>query len=279
MSFVFLSPILKPTADTMEFYLVAFCSSLPFPLSEKVTESPMQAALTDGQSHTPRDWRCLVHQNDPDRQYIVTAVSHYKERSPWPDCQHEYLLLFVQLRPHPHQSTSAPVTSVLKVSRTIVGHALPARLGLWGPTRDTISTNHQLPRDGSAERLHHLVWAPNDAPHLHDISVLIYQVHILMPQYRLLQSSCCAFARVVGRVIYRIFDGVQAGVPQSTPFLIRESYLLHCIPAGIARAESVAAAVVETYYNFRGLMSEDELEGSFISLLLDHFSQVFHLVS
>ena len=271
MSFVFLSPVLKPT-DMMEFYLVAFCSSLPFPLSEKVTESPMQAALTDGQSHTPRDWRRLVRQNDPDRQYVVTAMSHYKEQPPRPDCQHEYLLLFVQLRPHPHQSTPAPVTSILKVSRTIIGRALPARLGLWGPTRDTISTNHQLPRD-SSERLHHFIWAPNDAPCLHDISVLIYEVHFRMPQYRLLQSSCYAFARVVGRVIYRIFDGVQAGVPESTPFLIRESYLLHCIPAGMARTESVAAAVVETYYNFRGLaLPVDELKGNFIYILLDHTS-------
>ena len=240
MSLVSLFPTLKPTVN-MEFYIAVF-SSLPFPLSEKLAEPPMHTALTNNRSYSPIEWLQFVRENDPDNQYLVTAVEHYKEPSAWPDCQHEYLILSVQLRPHPHRSIPTdPNTFLIKVSRTIVGHTLPARLGLWGPAADTITT---VPGDvpHQHQRLHSLTWEIETAPALVTISSLICEIHDRMPRYRLLQSSCYAFARAVGRLIYLRRDGT-AGDPQHTPFLIRESYLLHCIPAGITRAERVAVEV------------------------------------
>jgi hypothetical protein len=232
----------------MEFYFAAFYSSLPFPLTEKVAKFPMENALSNVLSYTPENWFDLVRENDPNKQYIVTALSHYKEKSPWPDCQHEYLVLFIQLRPSPHQS-AAPDSFQIKVSRTITGHALPARLGLWGPAADIVEVRGFAPAAIQDQQLHLLTWAPDDAPSLLTISFLIQQIHSEIPQYRLLQTSCSAFARVVGRVIFQLFDGT-AGAEHPLPFLIRESYLLRCIPSGITRAESVAVNVANTYRDY-----------------------------
>ena len=54
-------------------------------------KSPMEDVLATLQSHSPGAW---VRENDPDQHYVVTAVSHYREKSP--DFQPEYLL-----QPHP----------------------------------------------------------------------------------------------------------------------------------------------------------------------------------
>jgi hypothetical protein len=234
----------------MEYYFTV-CPSLPFPLSEKVAESPMEAILSNVLSYTPENWLDLVRENDPNKQYIVTALSHYKKKSAWPDCEHEYLILFIQLRSlSPHQS-SAPDSFQIKVSRTIIGHALPARLGLWGPATNTIEVHGSAPAAIQDQQLHLLTWAPDDAPSLFTISFLINEIHSIISQYyRLLQTSCYAFARVVGRVIFQVFDGT-AGAEQPRPFLISESYLLHCIPSGITRAESVAVEVANTYQRYR----------------------------
>ena len=149
-----------------------------------------------------------------------------------------------------HEPTRGLNTFLIKVSRTIIGHTLPARLGLWGPTADTVTT---VPGNAphQDQRLHSLTWEIETAPALVTISGLICEIHDRMPRYRLLQSSCYAFARAVGRLIHLRLDGT-AGDPQYTPFLIRESYLLHCIPAGITRAERVAVEVSRSCDNLRG---------------------------
>ena len=59
----------------------------------------MEDVLGTLQSHLPGAWLRLVRENDPDQHYVVTAVYHYREKSP--DFQPEYLALLVQ--PHPDQ--------------------------------------------------------------------------------------------------------------------------------------------------------------------------------
>ena len=233
----------------MEFYFSALYSSLPFPLAEKVAESPMEAALSNVASHTPGNWFDLVLQNDPNRQYVVTAVSHYKEQSAWPNYQHEYLILSIQHKPSHQSSAPGSVTFQIKVSRTITGHALPARLGLWGSAADTIEVRGSATAAIPDRQLHRLTWAPDDAPRLVTISFIINEIHSEIPQYRLLQTSCYAFVRTIGRIIFLKFDGTAGALP----FLIRESYFLHCIPAGIMRAEVVGVRVAEAYERYRRL--------------------------
>ena len=184
----------------MEFYFAVFYSSLPFPLAEKAAEFPMQAALTNAASYAPGNWFSLVRENDRNRHYIVTELSHYKERSAWPDCQHEYLILLIQLRPSPNESDGLGPFQ-LKVSCTITGCLLPACLGLWGHAENTIKVC------GSAaaiqdQQLHHLAWAPEDAPSFFAIFFLINQLDSKIPQYCLLQTLCHAFACAVGHMIF-----------------------------------------------------------------------------
>jgi hypothetical protein len=206
----------------------------------------MEAVLSNTCSNSPRDWLSLVCQHDPDGQYIIIAMSHFKERSPWPNFQHKFLLFFVQRRPPPNQlePTAAPV--VIKVSRTIIDPVLPARLGLWGPAADTIriTTDFQLE---DAEHIQHFTWAPRAAPRLANISLVVLLIHLHMPHYGLFKTSCYAFARAVGRSINLIFNGNNVTGVEHLPYMIRESFSLHCIPAGIARAESVAAEVAQIY--------------------------------
>ncbi|KAH0831329.1 hypothetical protein J3R83DRAFT_13977 [Lanmaoa asiatica] len=63
---------------TMESYI-----SIPFSLVEKPTKSmsAMQAALNEVQPLTPRAWRDLLIQLDPERHFVVTEVSHFKKAS------------------------------------------------------------------------------------------------------------------------------------------------------------------------------------------------------
>ena len=234
----------------MEFYFTVFYSSLPFPLAEKAAESPMQATLTNAASYAPGNWLSLVRENNHNRQYIVTELSHYKERSAWPDCQHEYLILLVQLRPSPNQSSApdGPGPFQLKISHTITGHSLPACLGLWGHAEDTIEVRGSAAAAAAIQdqQLHRLAWVPEDAPSLFTISFLINEIHFKIPRYFLLQTLYCAFALAIGHMIFRAFDGT-AGTPPHLPFLIQESYLLHCIPSGIRRVELVAVKVANIY--------------------------------
>ena len=233
-----LSPVLNST-NKMEFYFT-MC-----PFLEKVAESPMEAVLSNIQPNPPRNWLRLIRQHDPNGQYVVIAMSHFKERSTWPDLQHEFLLLFVQLRPPPNQlaPTAAPIA--IKVSRTIFDHAILAQLGLWGPAVDTVHPTTSTQTEG-AERLQHFTWVPHGAPSLANISLIVFLVQKTMPHYRLFTSSCYAFTRAVGRSIDLIFNGNMIGAGH-LPFMIRETYFLHCIPAGIAKAESVAAEVAQDY--------------------------------
>ena len=172
----------------------------------------MEAVLSNtDQSHSPKDWLYLVEQDDPNRHYVVTAVSHYEEPSRWPDFQPEHLVLVVQ--PHPDQPQPATAPILIKVSRTMHDeHARPARLGLWGATDDTVTimgpaTDVQLPD----KRLHQLTWTPAHAPPLTRISRLIACVHYDIPQRSVpFQSSCHAFARAVPESVHVLFDGTVA---------------------------------------------------------------------
>jgi hypothetical protein len=232
----------------MEFYF-AVSPFLPFkfPLSEKATESLMEAVLSNAVSYTPGNRPDLVRQNDPDGEYVVTAMSHLKEKSPWPDYQHEFILVFVQ---HTGQLGPATAPVAMKISRTIVGGAIPTRLGLWGPADDTVTVHHSPTTNNQDQCLQHFTWAPDAAPLLENISLMVFLVHLLMPQYCLFKTSCYTFARAVGDSTDRIFNGNVTGA-QQLPFLMRQSFFLRCLPVGIPRAELIAAKVAGVYQAFR----------------------------
>lgn len=225
----------------MEFYIDVSFPSFPFSEKPAIYKDSMQATLSNTQPHSPGAWLQLVRQRDPDRQYVVTAVSHYKEHSPFPDFQHEYILLFVQDRTPSFQPTIAPLA--IRVSRSITNHSLPARLGLWGPADDTVAvlgvaTTIHLPD----ERLFHLTWTPGCAPSLERVSTFILGVHRFMPQYCLLKTSCYTFARALSSSIHARFNSITQ--VQQPRFLTRRSYFMHCIPVGITRAQRVANMVL-----------------------------------
>ncbi|KAF8548342.1 hypothetical protein OG21DRAFT_1606987 [Imleria badia] len=239
----------------MEFYFTAWYPSPPSPLSEKLVrampKSPMEALLSKTLSYSPEAWLRLVKKNDPDHNYVVTAVSHYKERTPWPAFKDEYIILLVQPRPLLDQPkpTTAPI--VIKASRSITSHALPARLGLLGPGDNMVTvlgdaTNVQLPD----KCLCHLTWPPDQAPHLTRITIFIYDVDCYMSEYMgyLLKTSCYLFARAIRESIYIRLNGIE-GVPHWQPKSLRiPQYYLSHIPARhmSARVHSVANAAVVT---------------------------------
>ncbi|KAF8550203.1 hypothetical protein OG21DRAFT_446929 [Imleria badia] len=239
----------------MEFYFNILYSSFPFPSSpaEKpaIPVSDMQAVLSNTAPQTAVAWFHLVHEHDPHHRYVVTEVTHYKPRSPWPDCQHEYIIMSVQRRPLPGEPLPEPAAApiLVKASRTITGRALPARLGLWGPSDDTVTVLDPAnpPRD---ERLHTLTWTLNQAPHLERVSHFLYHVHHLAPKYYLLKTSCYTFACAIKESLHLRFNGI-TGV-QQPHFLTRQSYWMHCIPAGITRAQLLArqvARIDQSYYD------------------------------
>ncbi|KAF8125194.1 hypothetical protein EV363DRAFT_1176698 [Boletus edulis] len=161
--------------------------------SEKATSS-LQTVFNTPARHTPREWLDIVLENDPEHNYIVTNLWHYKQRLlPLLDCQHEYIILEVQPRPLP--SPALPPT-LIKVSRTIVNRSFPARLGLWGPATDTIEIL-PLGTQFTDHCLHQLTWPQHRAPDLYHISRFIHAIHTAMPRYFLVRTSCYAFAGAI----------------------------------------------------------------------------------
>ena len=244
----------------MEFNLATLYSSLPFLLAEKVAVFPMDAMLNDTQTDPmePKTWFQFVCQHDPDGQYVVTTVAHYKKRSLLADLQHEYINLFVQQRPSPHQPSPALDTFLLTASRTITGPTLTAQLGIWGPAEDTVAVRDPV-ADNPDEQLSHITWALEDAPRLSRISFVITLVHLQMPTYCVLKTSCYTFAGAIARSIDLIFNG-DMGAQQQGPFLVRRSYFSCCFPSGIRQAESVAA-LVATIYRLSSLNYEPKVQG------------------
>ena len=231
----------------MEFNFATLYPSLPFLLAEKAAMFPMEAMLNNTQSDpmTPKAWLQFVRQNDPDGQYVVTTVAHYKKYSLWPSLQHEYINLFVQQRPSPHHPPLALDTFLLTVSRTITGPILTAQLGLWGPAKDTVAVRDPV-TDNPDKRLGHITWALEDAPCLSSILFVITLVHLQMPTYCVLKTSCYTFVAAIAQSIDLIFNG-DVGTQQQGPFLVWWSYFSHCFPSGIRQAESVAALVAKLY--------------------------------
>ncbi|KAF8443225.1 hypothetical protein L210DRAFT_3166425 [Boletus edulis BED1] len=139
------------------------------------------------------------------------------------------------------------------VSRTVRNRTLLARFGLWGPATDTVvilPSGTQFPH----ERLHRLTWPRDRAPDLFRVSLFIVTVHYRLPQYRLLKTSCYAFAGAVKDSIHLRFNGLaQAQRPQ---FLTHGAYVMYCIPAGTTKAQKLANSVVrydEHYLHDGGL--------------------------
>ncbi|KAF8447331.1 hypothetical protein L210DRAFT_3525965 [Boletus edulis BED1] len=211
-----------------------------FPPSEKSMSSLQNVLNTPGEQRTTDQWFTLVSQHNRNRPYVVTALSHYTERRPFPDCQHEYIVLEVEER---NPTSPKPPPVIIKVSRTIRNGSLPARLGLWGPATDTVDilpSGTQFPH----ARLHRLTWPHDRAPDLFRASLFIETVHRRMPRYCLLKTSCYAFAGAVKDSIYIRFNGLAQA--QRPPLLTREAYFMYCIPVGSTKAQKLANEVAMT---------------------------------
>ena len=237
----------------MEGYVAVYLAKK---LSAQTFEPTMLTALRDIR-HSPIEWRTDLSGLDPrQQQYIVTQAAHYKERPPFPDFQHEFITLTVQLRPGLHsQPPEDPV--LIKVSRTILGNTILARLGIYGAVTDTIRVL------GSAAtyhihhyRLNYLTWTVAHAPLLVDVAALIAGVHRAIPMYCLIKSSCYAFARAVIESIHLAYNG--AAMENGARFLTRRSYFLGLIPAGATRAQTEAELIAFMHTQAR------QLSGGFI---------------
>jgi len=225
----------------MEYYFETLFSSFLFPPPEKpVPQSFMQTTLSNtGQVHSPANWLRLVHQGDPDHHYIVTTLSHYKEQSLFPNFQHEYIVLYIQLR----AQQPPPIITAIRVSRTIANHTPTARLGLWGSAEDTVTilgdiTQVQIPD----KRVLHLTWTPDQAPDLEHLSVLICQIHNSSPRYRLFKTCCYSFARTISDSARATLNSTEH--IHQTRFFTRRSHFMHFIPAGIMRAQISTDVIV-----------------------------------
>lgn len=207
-----------------------------FPPPEKLV-SIMQAVLDGTQCYSPGDWLAIVRQHDPDHRYIVTAVSQFKQRSLFPDFQHEYVLLSVRSR-----DPTTPTITIIRVSRTITNHTLPTQLGLWGPADDSVTvignSNHVQIHD---KRILHLTWAPDEAPDLEQVSMVVDWVHRLLPRYHLFKTSCYSFTRAISDSVHITLNGIEDA--QHPPFFMRRSHFLRFIPVGITSAQGATHAI------------------------------------
>lgn len=241
----------------------------------------MQTILTDTNTWwPPTEWMgIIVQHHDPQRQYVVTAISHYKEWPPFPSCQQEYIILVIEPEPHhsPGQPQPPEVPTVVKVSRTIQGAACLARLGMYGNAVDTVSvlgpvTTINIPHNSKC--IHHLTWPAKQAPSLVVISRHIAVIHhALLPDYYcLLKTSCYSFARAVIDCIYIIHGGThwQTAERDRPGFLTPGSHLLWIIPVGMTRTQFVVKCVAIAYECYRAPVTDGEVSCLlFASLVTD----------
>ena len=197
-------------------------------------------------------WCDLLHhyvENNPeDHHPVVTQVSLYKQRSLWPNFQHEFIVL--EIRPHPRAPRPhvAPVT--LRVSRNVhannnwLTRAL-ARWGLCGAVHDTVLNHgYNFPiLDGI--RLYHIDWQLEDAPRLQYVSAVIYDIHTEMPKYCLLTTSCYTFARAVLETLNGAFNGPMQD--QEAGFLTQQGHFLGVIPVRMTGAQRLAQGLIRIY--------------------------------
>ena len=233
---------MKDKMSIMEGYMAIYlplylAKTLSTQALEPTIDTALRDAIADDQTWTPTGWRRLLSRLDPQRQYIVTEAAQYKEWPPFPDYQHEYITLTIQ--PHPSQPQPPEGPVIIKVSRTILGNTISARLGIYGDATDTISilgrtatyrTHHR--------RLNRLTWTPGEAPLLANVTTLIVLIHRAMPTYHLIKSSCYAFARAVIESVHFAYNGT--AMQNGDSLLTRRSYFLGLIPAGATRAQAIA---------------------------------------
>ena len=253
------------------------CPSPPLPHSEEVVnptpKSPMETVLSVMQSHSPGAWLRLVRENDPDQHYVVTAVSHYREKSPWPDFQPEYLALVVQ--PHPDEPQPVIAPTLIKVSRNVLGHALPARLGLWGSADDTVTVMGPAADIQLHDKLlHQLTWAPKDAPRLKCISRFMACIHYDLPESSFrLKISCHGFVRAILETIHIAFNGI-VGTRQPR-FLTANARIVHLIPPGTTRVHAIAQMAATHYRVFHDVDDADDAQNYGFITPPSYFTTVF----
>ena len=251
----------KPKQEAMDSMMKATDMNFYFSylLSKKSppNQSPtgMQNILGEVAHRTPIEWTQTITHHDHQREYIVTEVHLYKEEAPFPDLQHEYILLIIRSR-------ASSEAYCVKASRSIKGNSFLARMGIHGPADDTVTTlgNHSLVNVAhtlahSHKLLCRLTWTPEHAPPLLNISLFIRDINQAIPHYWLLKSSCYAFARALLETIHLTYDGTAELGGQC--FLTRRSYFLGTIPAGATRAQSLARALSIAY------LTGMEIEGNF----------------
>ncbi|KAG8220580.1 hypothetical protein J3R82DRAFT_2801 [Butyriboletus roseoflavus] len=208
----------------------------------KTPKSPTQNLLANHTPRTPHAWFDNVNQWDPERRYVITEISLYKERTVF-GYQHEFVLLVTQPR-QTAQTTSedfAPVT--IRVSRTIAGDSLPARLDLWGTANDKFTILGDLGTiQMEHDRLHHLTWEPQHAPTLLDTSHLIVSISDDISQYHLTNASCYIFSLAILEAANLTFNGI--GEAQQPHYLTRQMHFLWYIPVAAKKAHDIARAVI-----------------------------------
>ncbi|KAM6496930.1 hypothetical protein JOM56_007403 [Amanita muscaria] len=210
------------------------------------TESTMATVLTGlgeqlAQGQDLQHWSHLLVAQDPiTRHLIVTRASFNKQRSVWPDFQHEYITL--EVTTHPSQPQPEPPLNPVTL---LVSRSIQSTLGLCGPALDTITICDPNTLVMNEIQLHTIEWQPNDAPRLRNIFHLIISIHDRMPIYCLLKTSCYTFARAVLEAINSVFNGHQGH--QQGGFFTRQSYFLGCIPVSITRAHRLAEEAVTSY--------------------------------
>ena len=157
LSLAFWSQLVTRWNSTLLHSILPFpsCSLRRLPSSPCRPHSPMLHSIHPGTG--PHSFAKMTVMDDT---YIVTELSYYKEQLAWPDCQHEYLILLVQLRPSSNQSSApdGPGPFQFKVSCTITGRSLPARLGLWGHAENTIKACGSAAAAATIQDQHQWIW-------------------------------------------------------------------------------------------------------------------------
>jgi hypothetical protein len=154
--------------------------------------------------------RC--HKAEGSRPFVVESMEHHKQS--WRNLQDEFLLLRVA----PAGGIDEEICNIL-IGRTIEGLGphdsvsvtrppLLSQLGIQGPAIDWVMV---LPRGDhdvtSQQPLSSIDWGRfgQFAPRLLDLSGILCHVSIVQPNYNILTTQCCWFARAAYSVISEIY--------------------------------------------------------------------------